>query len=340
MLPPFEMSSASGLTESLSCRSVGIDLGAYNSKASVAFKVAELQGDVTQLHRVPAELDQKHAHYSRQTHGTFELPAVAAIADDGTILVGGAAEKKPETFPLKVALMVLAGVTLRDDDEELLLGKRCFLFVSHIKHVVVLVGLNENAGAEIILAALNSRRVTRKDLREAVRDHLQTLKGITTTLAEQSHVEITRIVLTYPNFLCGRGTPGDIDKYLGLYKKLIREIWPEVEAISTVSEGQAAACYVTKPFRDPTFASTRPGHRRLFAQSNVRSGLNILVADGGSSSLNLQVQNIYFDDNDNVICSQSSVGRDWLEGTVHTCGAAETTANPNRHKGRQPRFKP
>lgn len=99
------------------------------------------------------------------------------------------------------------------------------------------------------------------------------------------------------------------------YRPFIQELFPDVQLVLTVIEGQAAAIFATEQFEGPVFGTDTARRRQLFESMGERSSQSVLVADGGRTSLPLQVVNIYYDEEGNFLEGQSIVGRDWLTGT-------------------------
>lgn len=97
------------------------------------------------------------------------------------------------------------------------------------------------------------------------------------------------------------------------YDKITSELWPGVK-YETISEGNGVALFVSEAFYDPIFATNHMERRKFFEEMDRENGLNLIVADSGSSSLNLQVQNLYFNNDGYIIYSQSSIGIGWLKG--------------------------
>ncbi|KAJ8129064.1 hypothetical protein O1611_g4570 [Lasiodiplodia mahajangana] len=109
----------------------------------------------------------------------------------------------------------------------------------------------------------------------------------------------------------------------------MRELWSAYEAATyqritfqVISEGQATALYVCEPFSDPSSTFDRPQLWANFLDLEQQSGLNIVVADHGSSTL---VQSLYYDGDGRLTNSQSNCGPDWQPGAIggsHSCNDA------------------
>lgn len=98
-------------------RSLGIDLGAYYSKVSLAVRQAD--GSL-ELYRIPFELPRDHPQFSGtpQTR-PYEFPSVAAVLADGGVSVGHNASEEDLTIGLKMMMMYCAGITRAETLAEL-----------------------------------------------------------------------------------------------------------------------------------------------------------------------------------------------------------------------------
>lgn len=175
---------------------------------------------------------------------------------------------------------------------------------------------DDDLGARKLIQAIKTKKVTRKDLEDALCDHFATLREAAIKQAKELGFDIVAHVITYPNYLCSEERSGDFDKYITYYVHLLERVWPEIKCIETVSEGQAAAIHATDVYDDPIFRTDSTSRHKLFEAFGSRSSLMVLIADGGSSSLNLQAVDVYFDKDGKFLEGQSIVGRDWLTGTL------------------------
>ena len=151
------------------------------------------------------------------------------------------------------------------------------------------------------------------EMDRAIREYFGLLRSMAMQHAANAGVQIKTIVRTYPSYLCTSEQSGDLDKYMTYYDKITSELWPGVK-YETISEGNGAALFVSEAFHDPIFATNHTERRKFFEEMDRENGLNLIVADSGSSSLNLQVQNLYFNNDGYIIHSQSSIGTGWLKG--------------------------
>lgn len=132
-------------------------------------------------------------------------------------------------------------------------------------------------------------------MEEALLQHFTRLRDAAAESAARAGVEITDLVITYPNFLCDRERSGDHIRFMEYYKTFSDKLWPGISFCWEISEGQAAAIYISAEFIDPTLlASPRELYKLFDGISDKTQGVNLLLADGGGSSLNLQGQNLYF----------------------------------------------
>lgn len=152
-------------------------------------------------------------------------------------------------------------------------------------------------------------------MKRALLEHLTLLKELAQAQARQMGVHISHIALTYPNFLCENEEDGDFKNYMSTYVALMREVWPEIRNFYWISEGQSAATYLTEVYDDPAFALDARKKEELYRDLKNDYGLNVVVADFGSTSLNLQVQTVrYTRDQPEDAKIQSSFGANWLVG--------------------------
>lgn len=166
-----------------------------------------------------------------------------------------------------------------------------------------------------MLREVRAKRLTSFNMREAIREHLVLLRDQALMAARNSNVRIKVLCVTYPNYLCDDERTCDFEKYMAFYEALLSEIWVDEQVtIEEASEGQSAAVFFTEDFHD-LLGLNRVQRRRLFRGLDTTDGLNIIVADAGSSSLNLQVQNVYLGADGRITKSQSSVFPGGLKGT-------------------------
>lgn len=239
--------------------------------------------------------------------GPFEFPALVGIEDEN-LSVGAQTSGKDITFPLKTAFLYLAGITrekaLRPLPGEYVLFSTCTTSLTLV------------SGSRRLLRAVAAARISVEQIRQVAREHLRVLRNAAVSFAEDAHFTITNLVISYPNYLCHYERWRDFDKYIDLYRELMQEVWPEIESdsIETISEGQAAAVYIARVFDDPAFSADVKGRQSMFRSLRSPNGTNVIVADFGSSSLNLQVQHIYYGEEGRLVGIQSSHDRGWLLG--------------------------
>lgn len=161
-------------------------------------------------------------------------------------------------------------------------------------------------------------------MESAIRAHMELLRDVAVrymhnTNEAQEHLK--HIVITYPNFLGEKQHFDDFSKYityvLGWVKATMSGITSQSVQYYQVSEGQGALIYMLEKFKDLAHHANRSVQHRLLRRTK-EGGRNVLLADWGSSSLNLQVQNVYYDSDGRLLKVQSSFGRSWLTGELHT----------------------
>lgn len=161
-------------------------------------------------------------------------------------------------------------------------------------------------------------------MEHALVEHFTKLRDAAAESAARAGVEITDLVLTYPNFLRDRERSKDHFYFMKYYKTFVSRIWPGIPARWDASEGQAAAIYISAEFIDPTFSASPRGLYKLFDDiPDKTQGVNLFLVDGGGSSFNFQVQNLYFRSDGRLKISQSSCGPGLLAGitlTAHPFG--------------------
>lgn len=273
--------------------------------------------------------------------GTYEFNSGAGFDDQGNIVVGRDSASKVDKFSLKTGLMLVAGVPLDPTDDEMPGMSWSRPLLSSISEQ----RLKLSSGADVLLSAVASKRTTKSALRKAIRAYLKEIRRAAIQTAENGGRRIDTLVTTYPNFLgssevrVGRSGRSPFAQYMDTLDELNSEIWPDITQRYTVSEGQGAAVYAVELFDDPLCGVNFRARRELFeGMRNKEDGLHLLVADFGSSSLNLQVVNVYFK-NGRLAMSQTSVGNGWLRGIVPVSSPArprKTHANLPRNQGWQP----
>lgn len=161
-------------------------------------------------------------------------------------------------------------------------------------------------GAQKLLRAIAAGQVTAVEMRHVLLEHFKSLRTTATKFANNTELTIIKIAITYPNYLYHQERRTDFDNYMSLYLKLMEEVWPEFGVIKTISEGQSAVIYVYEVFYDPAFLADIRGRQTLFEKLRRDNGTNLIIADFRSSSLNLQVVNVYHDQAGHLALTQSS----------------------------------
>ncbi|KAI3392395.1 hypothetical protein diail_5746 [Diaporthe ilicicola] len=162
--------------------------------------------------------------------------------------------------------------------------------------------------ADKLISAVALGQVDVEKMRNAIREHFVLLRDQARADAADLDLFIHKLAFSFPNYLCADQKSDNLEKYLTFLSELLSELWAKVTDFETVSEGQAAAIYCTGEFHDPILDVRRRNRRQFYEGMDLEGGLNLLIADCGSSSLNLQVQNLYFGEDMGVSKSQSSVG--------------------------------
>ncbi|KAH8161101.1 hypothetical protein CIB48_g7145 [Xylaria polymorpha] len=133
------------------------------------------------------------------------------------------------------------------------------------------------------------------------------LRKAVVEVAENKELELKALVLSYPNYLHTNEGEGDFDKYMDTYIGLLQPIWGDI-VIETANEGQAIGLYICERFEDP-FSDVHRGlrNRVLFDGLSGANGINLVIVDIGSSTLNVQRVTVYFDEQNKMIGGQSNV---------------------------------
>ncbi|KAH8749239.1 hypothetical protein F5883DRAFT_232595 [Diaporthe sp. PMI_573] len=139
-------------------------------------------------------------------------------------------------------------------------------------------------------------------------------------------LRIDHLVLSFPNYLEDEDVYNGImdededenfEPFIDCYVEAVREVCGNDVKISWITEGQAVVVYICEPHNDPAGSYRRKDLiDKLYEGLAMDEGamLNLVVADGGSSSLNIQVQSIYLTPDRTVANSQSNVNSDWHTG--------------------------
>ncbi|KAI0103270.1 hypothetical protein GGR51DRAFT_524426, partial [Nemania sp. FL0031] len=287
---------------------LGQDFGSITSKITLASQTDD--GNV-HIIRINANVPIGHPERIKTPYAGNALGEFCSFAgfdkETRRLVPGRTAFDQEESFPLKTIFTHRAGV-------------------SHPNTIKRLPG-----GKELLMACA-SGKITPQMEDSAVREHFALLRDQAVKRADTAGLTICTVILTHPNYLCEAEREGDFEKYRSLYIRLMRELWSAYEAATyqritfqVISEGQATALYVCEPFSDPSSTFDRPQLWANFLDLDKQSGLNIVVADHGSSTLNFQVQSLYYDGDGRLTNSQSNCGPDWQPGAIggsHSCNDA------------------
>ncbi|KAI1364575.1 hypothetical protein F5Y08DRAFT_339490 [Xylaria arbuscula] len=256
---------------------VGWDLGNSASKISLAY--IKNHNEVV-LVRVPFAGSRDDPDQSNTPH---DFVACAALRD-GNVVVGKLSLDSDLHLPLKTMLAFLAGIKRKKTVEALPGGRQ---LLETVKKALITTELMENA----------------------IVHHFEVLRTSVLEQARSLNVTIKFIVITYPNYLASQSRSGDHELYLKRYLSLLAPLWGEEIHFETVSEGQAAANYICERFEDPYSAlHRRTRQETLFRGLNPDLGLNLLVVDGGASTLTyLQGMSVYFTEDGEISDSSSNV---------------------------------
>lgn len=249
---------------------LGLDFGNMYSKMALGFS----RDSKCQISRVPFNgtfNDPDHP----EGNTDYEFIAAAALREAGDasqMLEGRQALDCDMSIPLKTALIYLALSSTRN----------------HRREVVL-----KMPSGPYLLRAFQEKRVTKEMMSDVLHRHFERLQRMALIQARNNGVQITSIVVTYPNYLCAYEGSKDFDKYMDWLLRILRSIWGDSTKFRVMSEGQAAALYICEPFFDAVTGSIRPQVETLFEGLNKKEWINLIVVDSGSSSL---------------VCSRASYG--------------------------------
>ncbi|TGJ82504.1 hypothetical protein E0Z10_g6272 [Xylaria hypoxylon] len=276
----------------LETATLGLDFGCFSSKMTLAYK--RRPTGRPEIIRVPLAADITHPerlNAPASASSLFEFVASAAL-EEGRLIPGRLSLDKDESFPLKTIMVHRA-----------------------ISRERTIKGM---PGGRRLLHKIATGQITADMEDDALCQHFELLREMATKSEIRKGVSIETVVLTYPNYLCNGEEEDDFDKYSSYYLGLIRPIWMRHKPFihfEFVSEGQAAALYVCEPFSDDLPSIDPMAFWKPLIEGQIEHhGLNLVVADAGSSTLNIQVQSVYFDINYNVLSSQSNVDAVWSSG--------------------------
>lgn len=170
-------------------------------------------------------------------------------------------------------------------------------------------------GKNLVQVLANNAQITSDKIDTILRQHFAILHKSAIAKAQSCKVTIKVVVLTYPNYLCPREGYRYFDKYIEKYIALVRSIWGDTVRYETASEGQAAAAYICAQFDDPITTSHDQRNAKLFQGLRQGTELNLLVVDGGASTLNYQSLSVYFSEDGKLLNSMSNVPHGMVTGT-------------------------
>lgn len=229
----------------------GIDFGSSTSKAALAFMKTEVyrgstgleEIDDVQVTRVPLRTtldDPERSNASNQSSQQFEFTSSIAVVregDEDVVYIGRSALSKDTSIPLKTVFVWLAGI--HDND--------------------VLLGLP--GGPDLEAALRNGVTLEKEMLRDAILQHFRLLWDmlLLETQLSNLNLEIQRIILSYPLYLCEKAQEKrkcrryyNLERYQKYFLELMREVWKDHPDIifDFTSEGYATAKYICEPFSD------------------------------------------------------------------------------------------
>ncbi|KAI0520729.1 hypothetical protein F5B22DRAFT_644478 [Xylaria bambusicola] len=279
--------------------SLGLDFGTSSSKMTLAYMQRINDQEGVTISRIPIAADLGHPDRSQDGMAHFEFVAFAALVD-GRLEFGRRCLDQDTSYPLKTMFSYLAGI----NPEKL----SCL-----------------PGGNDLIEATSVPREITEEMIRDVLNRYFKWLRDQALVQATSINVAIKRLVLTYPTYLCEDQEVDDVNKYMELYRKLIIPLWSEcdITVYFLLLEFKFATrgTSVSRDVCEPTFNSHNTFRRSslwefLQDPDEKNKPLNIAVADNGSSTLNIQVQSVYFDEEGEFLCSQSNVGQNWRAGTL------------------------
>ncbi|KAJ3578740.1 hypothetical protein NPX13_g1825 [Xylaria arbuscula] len=280
--------------------SLGLGFGSSSSKMTLAhtLRINDEEG-VTNC-RVPVNVDLGHPDRFSSGLTNHEFISFAALVD-GRLEFGRSCLNRDSSIPLKTMFTYLAGINSKEKLHRLPGGRDLY------------EACNRTSGPGMISKAMISDVLWR---------YFGWLRDQALVQAKNMNVVIKRLILTYPAYLRGDRDEDVIeedvtDKYMSLYRRLILPLWhSEDVTVHFVGEGQAAGLYVCEPIYD-SYNTFQRSSLWNFLQDPVQRNkpLHIAIFDNGGSTLNLQLQSIYFDEEGNFLCSQCNAGDNWRTGT-------------------------
>ncbi|KAI0417660.1 hypothetical protein F5X98DRAFT_363596 [Xylaria grammica] len=189
--------------------------------------------------------------------------------------------------------------------------KTILTYVAGIRRYSVLSNL---PGGVTLLQAVSDGRIEDEQMTKALTQHFQQLREAVVRVAENKGLKLKALVLSYPSYLHSNEGKDDFDMYMNTYMGLLQPIWGDI-IMETANEGQAIGLYICERFEDP-FSDVHRGlrNRMLFDGLSGANGINLVIVDIGSSTLNLQRVTVYFNDQNEMIGSQSSVPQGSVTG--------------------------
>ncbi|RYC65939.1 hypothetical protein CHU98_g285 [Xylaria longipes] len=190
--------------------------------------------------------------------------------------------------------------------------------------------LHKLPGGKALLDALASDEITRDMIHDVLACYFMFLRDQALDHARGPMIAVKHVIFIYPSYLLENEQEDDFEKFRNFHSDLIRGVWDMEElAIHFVSEGRAAALYVCEPTIEDQNAYKHSGLWGQFRELHQRNEpLSHAVLDNAAALWyvcsnkqyeyeqgintevfqNVQVQTIYFDEDGDVLCSQSEFG--------------------------------
>lgn len=241
-------------------RALGQDFGCLSSKATLSF--VQPASDKISILRVTLTADRDHPERRtapNSSHSDFEFISYAALSSNG-LVTGRLALEEDDRFPLKTAFAHCAGFPRRN-----------------------VRGMPR--GPEF-LRLCDRGPMTWEMLHNALHDHFRLLRDMALAKARDAGLDIRKMNLTYPDFIWEMQEDTDLfDKYRNYYLRHMHDLWGQDMPTQMSMEGHSTAVYVCEPFEDALSSVERSRLWRRFRGLDLRSGLNLVVVDSGSSTL-------------------------------------------------------
>lgn len=154
---------------------------------------------------------------------------------------------------------------------------------------VELATLTNEKGSSQMFRVTQEGKLKKQEMEDATHRYVIWLRDIAENHARKCKMTIETLSSSFPHYLCKNEGDKDFIKFIKYLDKFANELWPKVKRQYSISEGQAAAVFATNDFDDPIQGVDPDGRRELVEGLGVdeSGGLNLLIVDGGGSSLNL-----------------------------------------------------